>query len=232
MSYSIMIMASFIPSHPSIKFIEKTIESLKYINMKENTKIILAHDYHTDKKYLEYLENLKIYIKNTQNISIVVRETHGHLTGNIRNAIQYIDTKYIFIIQHDLPFINEFNINNVILDMENNNELKHVRFNQRINIKKGYDSFNDLFGFILNCENYQYTRTPGWSDQNHICLVDYYKTIVLKECRDGKFPEYFLKNKSKTLEDHSKYGTYLFGPVNHKKMINHINGRKNTEIKM
>jgi hypothetical protein len=225
MSYTIIITASYIPSHPSIKIIKETIESLKYINMDENTLIILAHDYNNNPNYYRYFQNLSNYIKNKRNIKIICTKVKGHLTGNIRNAFSYVNTKYVLIIQHDLPFISEFYINDVIEDMENYSILKHVRFNKRNNVKLIFDSLNNLFGAQLKAINYIYTRTPGWSDNNHLCRADYYRNIVLKECKDGKPMESYLHGLSKNEEIHYKYGTFLFGPLNHKQMIKHTDGR-------
>lgn len=225
--YSIIISSSFIDSHPSISYIKYVIESLKYAKINKDTPIILAHDYSPYSKYEEYLKNLENYISNYKNIKIVVRDTHGHLTGNIRNAFKFINTEYVLIIQHDLPFIKEFEIEKVIEDMKKNPELKHIRFNKRQTIKSGSDALNNLFGKQIKSKNYIYTRTPAWSDQNHLCRTDYYRDIILKECSDGKYMEQYLFNKSQTEAIHNKYGTYIFGKINESPYIFHIDGRKN-----
>jgi hypothetical protein len=228
--YSVIITASFIKSHPSIDFIKYTIDSLKHINMHKDTPIILAHDYSSDSNYNKYLENLKNYISDKKNIQIVVRDTHGHLTGNIRNAFNFIKTKYVLIIQHDLPFVRDFKIEKVINDMIKNPELKHVRFNKRENKKKGSDSLNNLFGKQIKSQNYTYTRTPSWSDNNHLCSSEYYRDIILKECKDGRAMESYLIKKSTTEEIHNRYGTYLFDAINKPLYIKHIDGRRSETL--
>ena len=233
---TVIITASYIKSHPSIKFIKNVINSLKKISLLEQTKIILAHDYPKNKSssiladYNEYIENLNDYIKDRSEFSIVVRETYGHLTGNIRNVIDHVNTKYILVIQHDLQFVREFNIDKVILDMENNPELKHVRFNKRRTFKTRTDAISSLFGKQIKSLNYTYTRTPQWSDNNHICRKKYYIDIVLKECPDKTPMEKTLWNKPMHAETHKKYGTYIFGALNESKVINHTDGRKKTRI--
>jgi len=198
--------------------------------MDKDTPIILAHDYSEDHKFKEYLTNLNKYISNYSNIRIVVRDSFGHLTGNVRNAFDFITTEYVLIIQHDLPFIRHFEIEKVIEDMKKNPELKHVRFNKRANIKKVSDAQNDLFGKQIVSNNYTYTRTPSWSDNNHLCRSDYYRDIILKECDDGRPMESYLINKSQTEEIHNKYGTYIFDAINKPAYIKHIDGRKLKEI--
>ena len=66
-------------------------------------------------------------------------------------------------------------------------------------------------------KNYTYTRTPGWSDQNHICLKSYYDDIVMKECPDGCAMEFKLQGLNTDDQIHKKYGTYIFGELNHPK---------------
>jgi GTP:adenosylcobinamide-phosphate guanylyltransferase len=226
---TIIITASFIPSHPSISLIKETIESLQYLNYPSDTRIILAHDFNNDNNYNKYLENLNNYIKPFSNIEITKCKKHGHLVGNIRNALSNVNSKYILVIQHDLPFIKDFNIHKVIEDMDENPDIKHVRFNKRENIKKGFDALNNLFGLQLKQKNYTYTRTPAWSDNNHLCLTSYYNDIILKECKDGGCMENILQGKIKDIKKHQKYGTYIFGPLGNEPVIKHTDGR-NTKI--
>ena len=230
MDYSVVITCSFIISHPSIDFIKSVLESLQNINIDNNTNIILAHDYCDNINYFKYLINLTNYILNKPNIKIVIRETFGCLTGNIRHAFNYIKTKYVLIIQHDFLFIRKFNIQNIINDMNDNPKLKHIRFNKRKNIKSVFDNQSDLFGKQIKCNNYTYTRTPGWSDNNHICLSNYYRNIILKECEDGSYMEKILWNKPQNIKKHKKYGTYIFDVLNSEPYIKHIDGRNNLTI--
>jgi len=239
---TIIITASLIPSHPKIKLIQETIESLQLINIPSDTEIILAHDYSDNNNYSDYLKNLNEYIKSYSNIKIVKRENHGHLTGNIRNALQYVDSKYILVIQHDLPFIKMIDIQKIIYDMEENNNIKYIRFGKtkaptswdNNNIKKirffktklkNIRKLDRLYGLQVKQKNYTYTRTPAWSDQNHLCLTLYYTNIVMKECPDGCFMERILHGKNKNEEIHNKYGTYLFGKLNDHLIIKHTDGR-------
>ena len=63
MSFNIIITSSFIPSHPSIYIIKKTIISLNKINYngEKKIKVILAHDYSDKNDYKKYLDNLNNY---------------------------------------------------------------------------------------------------------------------------------------------------------------------------
>ena len=222
---TVVITSSFIPSHPSIKLIKETIESLSLLNPPSNTKIILAHDYHNHNKYRQYFQELNKYIDKHENIFITLCKKHSHLVGNIRNALREVTSKYILVIQHDLPFIRNCEILKIIQDIEEASHIKYVRFNKRQNIKVVSDAINNLFGLQDKQKNYTYTRTPAWSDNNHLCLTTYYKDIVMKECPDGCAMEHKLQGKIKNETIHEKYGTYLFGEINHPQMIKHTDGR-------
>jgi len=227
---TVIVTASFIKSHPSIEFIKCTLESLKYAHLPLCTPIILAHDYSDDEKYKEYLTNLEDYISDKPTMKLVVRDSFGALVGNIRNAFKYVTTEYVLVIQHDLPFIRDFNLKKVIEDMKHNPELKHVRFNKRITRKTAWNSVNDLFGKQVQSVNYTYTRTPAWIDNNHICSSKYYRTIILKESPDGTAMETVEMGKSFDEESHKKYGTYIFGKVNEKAYIRHTDGRNRMRV--
>ncbi|GAJ02859.1 unnamed protein product, partial [marine sediment metagenome] len=127
---TVIITSSYIKSHPLTILIDSVIKSLDLINLPKNTKIILAHDYNNNKNYIEYIYNLKKKYTYNKNINIIVRKTKGHLTGNIRNVINLVKTKFILILQHDLRFINQFDIKKIIEDMNKNKIMKHIRFNK------------------------------------------------------------------------------------------------------
>lgn len=80
--------------------------------------------------------------------------------------------------------------------------------------------------YLVNNKNKKiiYTKTPAWSDNNHICLTQYYKDIIMKECSDGYPMESKIQGKINK-KTHKKYGTYLFGELNHPKIIRHTDGR-------
>lgn len=179
--------------------------------------------------YLKYIENLRKYAKKNPRIKLSIRDSHGHLSGNIRHCLQYVKSKYIFLLQHDFLHIEPFNMAKIIADMESHPALKHIRFNKRVTECKRIDK--DFFGDVVEGEHYQYTQTGGWSDNNHVCLTSYYRDFILQRVPDGTTMErkiYFKEIRDKVAEgtyQHSEYGTYIFGPVGHPKMILHLDGQ-------
>lgn len=222
---TIVITSSPIPSHPSIEVIKDTIESLSYLTLPPNTPVILTHDFGESESYDQYLKTLASYIQDKPNMKIVKKTSpRGYLTGNLKYAMDFVFSKYILIIQHDLPFIAPVNMIHVTEDMNHRPELKHVRFNKRHNVKMDSDALNDLFGKQLDAIHQTYTRTPSWSDNNHVSLTEYYRKVVFE---DGgpHFPESNLIKKSINESIHNKYGTYLYGPLNYPARIKHTDGR-------
>jgi len=102
--------------------------------------------------------------------------------------------------------------------------LKHIRFNRLINTYNMYDKYW-LFGKQVSSTNFTYTRTPGWSDNNHLARTSYYKDLIMKECKDGAFMESQLYWKIKDEASHELYGTYLFGGLDEAPYTGHSDGR-------
>jgi len=185
----------------------------------------LAHDYNNHPNYKKYIENLQEYIKDKPNIQIVMRSTHGCLVGNVRHALTFVNTEFVLIMQHDLFFLRTLpDLSKVMEDMIANPSLKHIRFNRLINTYNMYDKYW-LFGKQVSSTNFTYTRTPGWSDNNHLARTSYYKDLIMKECKDGGFMEGQLYWKIKDEASHETYGTYLFGGLDEAPYTGHSDGR-------
>lgn len=224
MDFTIIITTSPINTNPDITMINCVINSI-FKNIKSNFEknIIISCDGvdEENKKYNSFINNLNEKYKSNNNISVIVNEKKGHLTGNIRNSIKYVNTKYILFVQHDLVIIKEINADKIIDDMEKNSKLKHVRLNKRTNQKSGWDNTN-LFASEIIQQNYNYILTEAWSDQNHFTTKDYYLKNVLSNVDDGVFMEQVMNNICKG--DHSTYGTYVFGKMDEERYIVHIDG--------
>ena len=241
MNFNIIITSSFIPSHPSIDIIKKTILSLNKINYsgERKIKVILAHDYSDDNNYKKYLYNLKIYCNSINknqdkfNYTIVERNNRGYLVGNISNALKYVDSKYILIVQHDFRFVRHIDIQSIIQDMEKYPKLIYVRFNKRSNLSRGFDSdgTNKVWNKYNIKGNNNYISTSGWSDNNHLTTTEYYKNVVMKLCNKEKFMEKVM-NKLNKLKKGIEINTFIYGTINHNRIIEHMDGKKSLNKKI
>ncbi len=236
---AVIVTASVIPSHPDIRIIKNTIESLNLINLPIKSIIVLAHDACNDENkvndYNEYLNNLSKFIETRNDFKrfrICVRENHGHLVGNVRNAMEFlkrkIDPEFVLVIQHDLTFSRTFDIQKIVEDMKSpsGKSLKHVRFTKRkVGCHHADGIIPEIYGKVVKCNNYKYTSTGIWSDNNHISPFSYYENIIMKECPNGTAMELVIGGVS-NWERHEKYGTYLFGVDKDLASIYHLDGRK------
>lgn len=246
---TVLISANLIPTHPSIKFIKSVIISLELLKLPKNIKIILSHDNiketeKTDieiKKYKDYFKNLEDYCKISDyiNIQIILNNEWGHLSGSFKNALNYINTPYILVLQHDLPFIRKINdIKELIILLENNPNIKHIKFNKRQGItnwdgaNKKYlyrRSFLKTYTFNINNKSIKLMRTLCWSDQNHLVSKEYCFNIIKPLLTEKTFPE-AICNPLNTAETHDHFGTYMYvgQDDNNLQYIAHLDGARTT----
>lgn len=174
-----------------------------------------------DELYDEYLNKLKNHYEDKSNIKIIKKPEWGHLTGSVRHAFSYVETDYVLIVQHDLPFVRQFDASSIIDDMENLSYLKYVRFNKNSNVDgNGCDSFREQIK-----RNNNYIKTNCWSDNNHICKADYYNSLILKEAPDGVPMEAVIAWEAYKNENFEKYQTYVYGEMNEPQYIKHTDGK-------
>ena len=243
----VIITTSMIPSHPSTEHIDGVMNSLKLINLPERCNIIIACDGTLADEtygpgYLRYLEILNKKYRDTDNVIIAAVPTnfeHG-LTHNVKYAFNYVSSDYVLVLQHDLPFIREFDIKEVIKDMANIPQLKNIRFNKRKNILDGCEKWTkgrklDLYGNVVKGGKYEYISTPCWSDNNHLTTSHHYREVVLEECTNNYAMETQIYNGSLkkvydtddiegTKRAHNRYGTYIFDSIDSEAYITHTDG--------
>jgi hypothetical protein len=221
-----------------------TLESFKLIENFNDSKVIIALDGNEDpelhERYNIYKNNIKEYIKDKPNYSMICHMNHLNLVKNIYETLKLVKTKYIFLIQQDLPFIESFDLEKVLDDMEHLPQIKHLRFNDVLNIRiKGRNDDNDKFGEKKITRNNTYISTGIFGDRNHISTLKYYNDIVFK---DGVFSKprkwrylcFGIENifAYKPMEDQEFYGTYMYGDLNHKAMIKHYRAGRIGDLKL
>ena len=238
-SCSVIITASKIPSHPSIKIIKQTIESIqKFVKSKNNFEIILSHDYNISQEYQQYKSNLLKYIQDKPNIKLINCPSRLFLTGNIKYALDHVKSEFVLIMQHDLPFIKEINLDDICTDFNNNSIIKHVRFTRmRKMCDRRWGNAKRFFGkYVLHgCNKNIYTSTAAWCDNNHICRANYYENYVFKHMilpseknKRGKVGgmETQIGSICQTDKHFDKQGTFIYGVKFGSPYISHLDGRR------
>jgi hypothetical protein len=223
-------------SHPSSGLVLKTINSLSNIKGATFPKVIVAHDLpqsriskKTKDKFWLYVNRLPMDLEKLPTkvkYEIIFNSRHGHLIGNIKNALQGVETKYILLVQQDMPFIKEINLDKYLSLMEQRSDIRHIRFNKVRNMKRGWDAGNhERADFFRQVEtNPKLLQTLAWSDENHLTTKEYYQNVVFPIVGKLKtFPESIL-NQLASIENHSLLGTYVAGEFGDEPNIKHMDG--------
>lgn len=224
------------------QFMINTLNSFKLIKNFNNSRVIISLDGNEnselDEKYNIYKKNLQQYINGQSNFEIVCHEKNLNLVNNIYETLKLVKTKYIFLIQQDLQFVQSFNLERIINDLDNLPQIKHLRFNDTINKRiKGRNDDNSKFGEKRIKRNCTYLSTGIYCDRNHISRLEYYtdfifKDGVLKKPSNWRYPCFGMENliAQKPMSEHDAYGTYIYGDFNIKPMILHNKaGRGNSQ---
>lgn len=221
---TVIVTTSPIPIHPKIDMIVKVIESIPTTNI--NKLIITCDgDPNNTEQYKEYKKSLANYAKQSSlNVQIVESNKQVYLTGNIRNALEHVFTKYILVVQHDFAFTKFIDFASVMNDMDTNPVIKYVRFNKRSNDEMIICDYKKNFNYYnLQGRNNVYTKTPCWSDNNHLTTLKYYKDTVMPLCKNVKFMEDEMMKLSNEYPE--KFGTFIYGGSTESPSIIHYDGR-------
>jgi len=242
-SINVVVLANPSESHPSTQIIEETIESVRNFTGLNKAHFILSHDgipnslVHLKSQYEEYLSNLEIKFNRDPQVTILRAQKHLHLSGNISQALRIVKSKYVLLVQHDLPFIRKIEIDHCLLALEKYPEIKHLRFNKEENFpyefdcmppnrRKSYTQHN----LELNKNSISVIKTLGWSDNNHLCNKDYYEKVVFQIVKNRKIaPEHAL-NKVSNVFTGRLLGNYIYGAVGDPAAIKHLDGRQGAVI--
>lgn len=261
----VIVTANSIPSHPRTHVIEAFMRGFtKHVVLPNGTRLHLVHDdlppsvsAQRRARFAEYRKRLRAWMAADSTlpaaglrVETTFLEGHRNLSGTVRAALSRADAPWLLVCQQDLIFVRTVVMAAVVGDMvASGHALKHVRFNQGANEATGDDA-GPLYGKALALPSgYTYTRSNGWSDQNHLTTAAYYRRVVwpslataartgYTSCRDmhGRYPG----NRARFMEDcmnpmvhgdgelaHSVvWGTWLFGAPHAPATIEHLNARK------
>ena len=228
---TVIITSSLIPTHPNMTMLSSTYQSLKMLHGLQNgTPIFVTVDgldpaknenEENKKRLQEYVQNLRHAFRNNNRLKILTSFTFGHLTNSLKMAVDLVDTQYVYVVQHDFPFVKPVNHTAIVESMRENPQLHIVRFNKRVNEKMvgpGCDVKIHSSGmdFVLN----------KWSDNNHFTTKKYYVDMLARLGPTPRAPESPMMYAQGS--NCSLFGQYLYGDVGDGPYIKHLDGR-NTE---
>ncbi|GFH47652.1 hypothetical protein CTEN210_04127 [Chaetoceros tenuissimus] len=240
---TIIVLSSLIPTHPSIYMIEKTITSIRnMIQGLSNPKIIISIDGLPPEKQINenfdrlqnYTHALRKRYHNDISIQILTQYKNLHINNCIRNALEYVDTKYVYIMQHDFEMVRIVNHTEIIDAMENDPDtLQIVRFDKGV----GKGKLRNYHAVLKQrgCHDRWYKNGTKfvmgrWSDNNHLTTKDYYERVFRKIGSVSRPLEHFFLDTRRWPDLDCYFGNqwmYDWDPKN--PFLHHLDGR-NTEV--
>lgn len=237
---TVVIAASPVPSHPSTALVSETLESLKNCGIDPLTRVIIAHDamppFRRDNDdrlaYEKYLAQLRIQLAGRPNIQVLCRSRWGHLNGNLRSAMQLVDTPFVLVVQHDFPFVRTIDIAALLSAMEQRSGIRHIKFSKRDHTASGWDAnTSERLEYLQEIAvptpsgEVRLVRTLGWSDNNHLCRAGYYRDIIFPIAGGLKLGPEEIIDPLVSAQTHDVFGTYIFGGLDDPRSIDHRDGR-------
>ena len=181
--------------------------------------------------YLEYLGRVNALLPRLRActglaLRSVLRLGRASLSNNLVLAVKMVHTPFMLKAEHDHVFIRRVPLLSILTDMQNDPRIKLVRFNRRRNLKIKCDRGNYAgaahiaaarlvwaphtppLGTRLRCN---YTRTPCFSDMNHLVRTEYYRDRVLPVIAAMPYTMPETVMQPRIMENMPRYGTFLFG---------------------
>jgi hypothetical protein len=145
--------------------------------------------------------------------------------------MKYVETPFVLIHQHDFILNKDFDLNGLIASMVANPLIKHVRMT-RGNTNRSFLKWERRIDQNIEGPHFvPLCRTFGWSDNDHVASVEYYREFVLPKCgrcaMENVLHSHFGEDiKNFGLEEaHKYYGTYLYGNLSDGKYFYHSGAR-------
>lgn len=185
---TIIIPTSYIPSHPSTKIIEETINNSRFHF--PNNEIILQIDgmreeqLEYEPEYLEY-KNRVLWkcLHEWKNVLPIIFDEHSHQSTMMKKTIDLVQTSLILYIESDLPLRIDRDINwQECFDMLGYEKANTIRFYLREEIPQEH--------MHLMCgQEGNFMKTVQWSQNPHLCLTNYYRNVVLPNVGEKNYIE-------------------------------------------
>lgn len=243
---SILVVASPIPSHPSTGVIDETLASITryvaYPSGIDRLPLVISHDgpsffsgWKARRDFRGYREGLERLYRDRA--TLVWRARKGGLTRNIAQGLRQITTPLVLIVQHDLAFCQEVPLEKVVRVFIQNQDVKHLRFNLRDNDQPGWDGETppamtepiqiraEFFHQVELLPGIPGMQTLGWGDNNHVTRLEYYKDLVFPVVGVRSIPPERAMTPLPTPENHSVFGTYVWGGRAQTAVLTHLDGR-------
>lgn len=185
---TVIIPTSVLPSHPSTRIIDETINSIRH--HLPDSEIILQIDglreEQQDRKadYDEYKTRvLWKCLHEWRNVLPVVFDTLHHQSGMLRETIDLIKTPLLLYMEGDCPLVTDLPIGwDRCKEFIYSGEANTIRFHHEAVIPLEHDDL--MIGYKDG-----FMRTYQWSQRPHLSSVLYYRDVVLPTLPEANFIE-------------------------------------------
>lgn len=174
-------------------------------------------------------KSLKPYFKNT---TFLFLDTWHHQALALREAMKLVKTPFVFLHQHDVVIVKNFDAVGLVRTMEENPTIKLVRLCNGENSPNWYDGPVD--DKIRGIHYIPLVRSFRFADSEHFTTVKYYQDLVFPRVNGRNFAEYWMmepnykEHQQDMIDNHDLYGTYVYGKLGEPSYLRHLDGR-NTE---
>jgi hypothetical protein len=229
-SSTIVVTANLIPTFPATDILEDTLDSLSFIKgLEPNTPIIIAVDGiepkmdspNNKQRLQDWISNVQTMFKCHSNVQILSSSVHLHISNTLRMALNQVSTEFVYIMEHDFPFIKEVDHELLVTSMHESKELQIVRFNKRGNWDRRRDYVDCSHTIKVAGMDYIFAK---WSNNNHFTTKKYYDWLFQEIGPAPRPPEHkmmYMQRHNCTL-----YGQHLYGSKSDGPFLHHINGKR------
>lgn len=174
---TIVITTNLIPDHPSIQMINDTIQSCfqHLLGLHPKAPIIITADFVRNGTSVADTARFDGFLRNLlqeygPRISLLVAPQNRGLNWNMYHAIQFVETEFMYVVQHDMPFCRDIDHTNSIKSLkEYPNDLRIIRFplyyvEEWIGLWDRKPCFAKPTP-VDHVNGLNFTKTGGWSDK-------------------------------------------------------------------
>jgi hypothetical protein len=246
---TIVVPTSYIPSHPSTKIIDETINNIRF-HFPDNEIILQIDGIREEQRqyedqYNEY-KNKVLWkcLHEYKNILPIIFDKHSHQTTMMKETIGLVETSLILYVEGDLPLRTDRPIEwQKCFDLIGNDKANVIRFYLREEVPIEHEH-------MMCGEEDIFLKTVQWSQNPHLALTEYYRKFILPNVKEINYIEDEIYGKVQTdceylpnqiipsgqiyefnIRNWEAHKMFIYYPDKGKNMsrVIHLDGRKSTQ---
>lgn len=229
-----IVITSPIPSHPSTRIIEETLDSIRY-HLPEATILILADGVRNEEMdrrsdYFRYLAALtETTITKYGDVRIRASFDHLHQVGLMRDAFAHklIDTPFLLFMEHDTPLLQRSIPWLAIIRVLQDTPIDYIRFNPEEQIPK--EHMHLMIGEPIESFGVRMQRTMQFHARPHVATIEFYQKLLGKFSIDANCFIEDLAHSFCQYEGWNAWPMAIYTPEGGQKRSTHTNAREGSK---